>query len=78
VETSLNYKKHAIIAGAKRDERTGKYKPLVHIAWHAPTGRRQNHSFALQHTCETFEEASAHALSAAKGWVDRHVMHLGA
>jgi hypothetical protein len=66
------YKGYAIIAAAKRDETSGKYKPIIHIAWHATDGRRDTHSFDLPARCFTFEEASALAVQAAKAWADRH------
>jgi hypothetical protein len=70
---TLLYKDHAIIAGAKRDELTGKYKPLVHIGWRGSDGKRGGHSFALAQRCSTFEESSALACEAAKSWVDRRL-----
>ena len=66
---TLRYKDYAIIAAAKRDLTTGKYKPLVHIAWQTLAGRRKL-SFSLPERCATFQEASALALGAAKKWTD--------
>jgi hypothetical protein len=66
---TLSYKDYAIIAAAKRDETTGTYKPLVHIAWQTLGGRRKL-SFSLPERCATFQEASALALGAAKNWTD--------
>jgi hypothetical protein len=65
------YKDHAIIAAGKRDDVSGKYTPVVHVSWQTRDRRRQSHSFSLPDTCETFDEASARALTAAKTWVDR-------
>jgi hypothetical protein len=75
--TTHFYKDHTIIAAGKRDGITGKYKPTAHISWRAFDGERQSHSFALHMTCDTFEEAATRALKAARGWVDRHVIHVG-
>jgi hypothetical protein len=72
---SLTYKDHAIIAAAKRETKTGRYKPVVHISWHGIHGRRECHSFALPERHHTFDEASALALKAAKTWVDRHLIN---
>ena len=77
MNTSLVYKDHAIIAAGKRDEKTGKYKPVIHIMWHALDGRRESHSFSLPELCDTFEKASALALTAAKAWTDRRLIHVG-
>ena len=77
MKTTLAYKDHAIIAAGKRDERSGRYKPVVHITWHALDGRRECHAFSLPDCCETFEEASALALAAAKAWADRPRVHEG-
>jgi hypothetical protein len=66
---TFRYKDYAIIAAAKRDEITGKYKPLIHIAWQALGGRRK-FSFSLPERCATFQEASALALDAAKKWTN--------
>jgi hypothetical protein len=73
--TSLAYKGHTIIAGAKRDQLQN-YKPIIHITWVAPDGNRDVHSFALPNSCSTFDEASNFALQAAKLWVDRHSENL--
>jgi hypothetical protein len=70
--STLVYKDHTIIAGAKRDKITGKYKPIVHIAWQGPNGQRGVHSFTLPQRCSTFEQGSVFAYEAAKIWVDRH------
>ena len=72
--STLLYKDHAIIAAAKRDEKPGKYKPVVHISWHALNGKRESHSFALPEGCDTFEKASTLALKAAKNWADRRMI----
>jgi hypothetical protein len=68
---TLVYKRHTIIAGAKRDKHEN-YEPTVHISWVASAGKRAVHSFTLPKSCATFDEASGFALTAAKLWVDRH------
>jgi hypothetical protein len=73
---TLVYKRHTIIAGAKRDKDKS-YEPTVHISWVASAGQRCVHSFTLPKSCSTFDEASGFALTAAKLWVDRHTYDLG-
>jgi hypothetical protein len=70
---TIVYKDHTIIAGAKRDELSGKYKPIAHIAWRKHDGRRAVHAFALPETCASFEAASARACESAQEWVDRRL-----
>ena len=41
MKTTFAYKDHGIIAAAKRDDRTGEYKPIVHITWHTINGGRE-------------------------------------
>ncbi len=77
MKTTIVYKDHAIIAAGKRDERTGKYKPLIHLSWVALDGTRECHAFSLLEACETFEEASGLALAAAKAWADRRLIYVG-
>jgi hypothetical protein len=47
---TLRHKEYAILAGAKRDSRTGKYEPLVHISWQTLGGRRKL-AFSLPERC---------------------------
>jgi hypothetical protein len=72
--STLLYKDHAIIAAGKPDEKTRKYKTVVHISWHGIHGRRECHPFALPERRDTLDAASALALKAAKTWVDRHLI----
>jgi hypothetical protein len=74
MKTTFAYKGHGIIAAAKRDDRTGEYKPTVHITWHTINGGRECHAFSLSETCETFEKAGALAQTAAKAWADRRLI----
>jgi hypothetical protein len=56
---TLVYKDYFIIAEATRDEISGKYKPIVLIAWYASDGKRNAHSLILRNRCTTFDEATA-------------------
>jgi len=71
------YKDFRIIAAAKRDPDTGKYRPTIHIAWNTRDGRRDSHAFNLANRCATFEEASSLAVEAAKAWIDRRLSQSG-
>jgi hypothetical protein len=77
MKTTIVYKDHVIIAAGKRDERTGKYKSLIHLSWTALDGTRECHAFSLPEACEIFEDASALALAAAKTWTDRCLIYVG-
>jgi hypothetical protein len=77
MSNTLVYKDHAIIAAGKRDEVTGKYRPVIDVSWHDRDRRRKTDSFSLPDACETFEEARARAVTAAKAWVDRRLNEQG-
>jgi hypothetical protein len=76
MEITTVYKDYAIIAAGRRDEKTRKYKPLVHITRHASDGRREVHSFSLPEYCDSFDKASTRALEAAKAWIDDHFVRI--
>ena len=74
---TLLYKGHSITTEVTRDQVTGKYNPVIHIAWKAFDGKRNAHSFTVPKRCSTFAEANTRAFTEAKAWADRRLIHWG-
>jgi hypothetical protein len=68
---TLFFKNYALIPGALRDEASGKYAPIVYIAWRSTDGKRHARSFTLGDRCSTFHDASRVASAEAKAWAER-------